>query len=83
MATNKMNLSSSGTFNTLVDCRDAKRGHGSRSEYVGDLVCKDEREGATEKLRAMIKAGQRSLPGKPWNELRDELLQRTKPLDVV
>ena len=58
-----------------VDQRVADRGYGSHSEYVRDLVRRDEVEAAKDQMRSLIAAGINSPTGKPWAELRHELLQ--------
>lgn len=78
MPTITMNVSLPDTLKAFVDRRVAERGYGSHSEYVRDLVRKDELEGAKEQMRALIAAGLSLPPGKPWSELRDSLLQRAK-----
>ena len=78
MPTITMNVSLPETLKAFVDQRVAERGYGSHSEYVRDLVRKDEMEAAKEQMRALIAAGLNSPPGKPWSELRDDLLQRAK-----
>lgn len=76
MPTNTMNISLPESLKAFVDQRVAERGYGSHSEYVRDLVRRDELEAAKEQMRALITAGLHSEPGKDWNTLRDELLQR-------
>lgn len=78
MPTLTMNISLPGTLKAFVDQRVVDRGYGSHSEYVRDLVRRDELDAAKDHLRALIAAGLNSPPGRPWNELRDELLQRAK-----
>jgi antitoxin ParD1/3/4 len=73
-----MNVSLPDTLKAFVDKRVAERGYGSHSEYMRDLVRKDELEAAREQMRALIAAGLNSPPGKPWNELRDDLLLRAR-----
>ena len=79
MATITMNISLPDTLKVFVDQRVADRGYGSHSEYVRDLVRRDELEAAKDQMRSLIAAGLNSPTGKPWAELRDELLQRAKP----
>jgi antitoxin ParD1/3/4 len=79
MPTITMNVSLPDTLKSFVDRRVAERGYGSHSEYVRDLVRKDELEAAKDQMRTLIAAGLNSPPGKPWSELRDDLLQRAKP----
>ncbi len=79
MPTITMNISLPDTLKAFVDQRVADRGYGSHSEYVRDLVRRDELEAGKDQMRALIAAGLNSPPGKPWSELRDDLLQRAKP----
>lgn len=76
MPTNTMNISLPESLKAFVDQRVAERGYGSHSEYVRDLVRRDELEAAREQMRALIAAGLNSEPGKDWGTLRDDLLQR-------
>ena len=78
MGTTTMNISLPDTLKAFVDQRVADRGYGSHSEYVRDLVRRHELDAAKDQLRGLIAAGLNSPPGRPWNELRDELLQRAK-----
>ena len=78
MATITMNISLPDTLKAFVDQRVADRGYGSHSEYVRDLVRRDELDAAKDQMRSLIAAGLNSPTGKPWAELRDELLQRAK-----
>ena len=73
-----MNISLPDSLKAFVDQRVADRGYGSHSEYVRDLVRKDELEAAKDHMRALIAAGLDSPAGKAWSELRDELQQRAK-----
>ena len=75
--TTTMNISLPDTLKAFVDQRVADRGYGSHSEYVRDLVRKDELEAAKDELRAKLAAGFDSPSGKPWQQLRDELMLRT------
>jgi len=79
MPTITMNISLPDTLKAFVDQRVADRGYGSHSEYVRDLVRRDELEAAKDQMRSLMAAGLNSPTGKPWAELGDELLQRAKP----
>jgi len=78
MPTITMNISLPDTLKAFVDQRVAVRGYGSHSEYVRDLVRRDELEAAKDQMRSLIAAGLNSPAGKSWTGLRDELLQRAK-----
>ena len=79
--TTTMNISLPDTLKAFVDQRVSDRGYGSHSEYVRDLVRKDEIEAAKDELRAKLANGLASPPGKPWQQLRDALMQRAQPKD--
>lgn len=57
MAIVTMNISLNEDLKSFVDERVKKRGYSSCSEYVRDLVRKDEAEAAKERLRALIQEG--------------------------
>jgi antitoxin ParD1/3/4 len=75
--TTTMNISLPESMKAFVDERVKSRGYGSHSEYLRDLVRKDEVEAAKDKLRAMLQEGLDSPHGQPWSELKAELLKRT------
>ena len=78
MPTITMNISLPDTLKSAVDQRVADRGYASHSEYVRDMVQREELEPAKDQMRALIAAGLNSPTGNPWAELRRDLLQRTK-----
>jgi len=61
-----------------MDERIKSRGYDSHSEYLSDLVRKDELDAAKEKLRGLLAEGMQSPVGRTWEELKDNLLQQTK-----
>lgn len=65
MAIVTMNISLNEDLKAFVDERVKKRGYSSYSEYVRDLVRKDEAEAAKESLRLLIQEGLNSGPGIP------------------
>ncbi len=81
--TASMNISLPESLKAFVDERVKSRGYGSHSEYLRDLVRKDELEAAKEKMRALIAEGLNSPPGRSWDALQSDLTQRlqrqTKP----
>jgi antitoxin ParD1/3/4 len=81
--TASMNISLPESLKAFVDERVKSRGYGSHSEYLRDLVRKDELEAAKEKMRALIADGLNSPPGRSWDALQSDLTQRlqrqTKP----
>lgn len=76
--TTTMNISLPDSMKAFVDERVKARGYGSHSEYVRDLVRKDEQEAAKDKLRVLVAEGLTSPVGRSWNELQSELLARAQ-----
>lgn len=73
-----MNISLPDSMKAFVDERVKARGYGSHSEYLRDLVRKDELEAAKDKLRAMVAEGLASPPGRPWDEFKADLIGRAQ-----
>ena len=73
--TTTMNISLPESLKAFVDERVKSRGYGSHSEYLRDLVRKDEVEAAREKFKALLLEGLNSPPGRPWQEFKAEMLQ--------
>ncbi|HRH18332.1 MAG TPA: type II toxin-antitoxin system ParD family antitoxin [Aquabacterium sp.] len=71
-----MNISLPDSMKAFVDERVKARGYGSHSEYLRDLVRKDELEAAKDQLRALVAKGLASPPGRPWDEFKAELVAR-------
>jgi antitoxin ParD1/3/4 len=78
MPTTNINVTLPDSLKAFIDQRIADRGYESHSEYVRDLVRRDEYEAAKDHLRQLIADGLASPVGKPWIALRDELQQRVK-----
>jgi antitoxin ParD1/3/4 len=76
--TTTMNISLPESLKAFVDERVKARGYGSHSEYLRDLVRKDELEAAKEKLRSLLVEGLNSPPGRPWDEIEADLLTRAR-----
>lgn len=74
--TSTMNSSMPDSLKAFVDERVKSGGYGSHSEYLPDLVRKDELEAAEDKMRGLIMDGLNSPVGRPWNELKTDLLKR-------
>lgn len=68
MAIVTMNISLNEDLKAFVDDRVKKRGYSSYSEYVRDLLRKDELEAAKENLRGLIREGLESGPGLPVDD---------------
>ncbi len=63
MTTVTMNIALSDDLKSFVDARVKARGYSSTSEYMRDLVRKDEMEAARDGLRNLIQQGLESTPG--------------------
>ncbi len=71
-----MNISLSDTLKTFVDEQVSRRGYGTSSEYVRELIHKD-RDG--QQLRGMLLAGVASTPAAPVDsEYFDALRARVR-----
>jgi antitoxin ParD1/3/4 len=73
-----MNISMPDSLKSFIDERVKSRGYGSDSEYLRDLVRKDEIEAAKEKLRGLIEQGLNSPVNRSWDELKADLILRTQ-----
>ena len=74
-----MNISLPETLKTFVDTQVIQRGYGTSSEYVRELIRKDQDR---LQLREKLLSGASSAPGAPVNEayferLRDRVRQAT------
>lgn len=69
-----MNISLTDDLKAFVDNRIKARGYSSASEYVRDLVRRDEERASEERFKALIQAGLDSpLDPRSWEEHRAEL----------
>lgn len=69
-----MNISLTDDLKAFVDGRIKARGYSSASEYMRDLVRRDEERASEERFKALIQAGLDSpLDPRPWEEHRAEL----------
>jgi antitoxin ParD1/3/4 len=74
--TTTMNISLPESLKAFVDERVKSRGYGSHSEYLRDLVRRDELEAAKDKLRAMLQEGLVSPIAGTWDDLKSDLMDR-------
>ncbi|MGA8513502.1 MAG: type II toxin-antitoxin system ParD family antitoxin [Burkholderiaceae bacterium] len=74
MTTVTMNISLTEDLKSFVDSRIKARGYSSASEYMRDLVRRDEERQAEERLKALIEEGIASGPAGEWKDLRAEFL---------
>ena len=65
-----MNISLTEDLKSFVDSRIKARGYSSASEYMRDLVRRDEERQAEERLKALIEEGIASGPAGEWKDLR-------------
>ncbi len=73
-----IHISMPDSLKSFIDERAKSRGYGSNSEYLRDLVLKDEVEAAREQLRGLIKQGLDSPVNRTWDVLKSDLLKRIK-----
>jgi len=69
--TTTINISLPDSLKSFIDERIKSRGYDSYSEYLSDLVRKDELDAAKEKLRERLAEGLQSPVGRTWEELKD------------
>lgn len=74
MTTVTMNISLTEDLKAFVDERVKARSYSSYSEYVRDLVRRDEERAQEERLKALIEEGMQSGPAGDWDELRAQFL---------
>jgi antitoxin ParD1/3/4 len=73
-----MNMSLPDSMKAFVDARVKARGYGSHSEYLRDLVRKDELEAGKDTLRALVAEGLASPPGRDWRDFKASLVARAE-----
>lgn len=67
-----MNISLTDDLKAFVDSRIKARGYSSTSEYMRDLVRRDEERASEERFKALIQEGLDSGPDpRSWDELRE------------
>ncbi|MGN6423784.1 MAG: type II toxin-antitoxin system ParD family antitoxin [Asticcacaulis sp.] len=76
-----MNISMPDSLKAFVDERVRSGGYGSHSEYLRELVRRDEQQAAAERLRALIAEGLNSPQGRDWRDLKADLLKRAAAQD--
>ena len=77
-----MNISLPDSLKSFVDEQVSERGFGTSSEYVRELIRKDQDR---QRLRGLLLAGAASAPGSPANAtyfegLRDRVRRAAKPV---
>jgi antitoxin ParD1/3/4 len=75
MSRNTLSFALPETMRAYIDARVASGHYGNTSEYIRDLVRKDQAEEARLRLRALIEEGLSSGPGRPLTQVdEDELI---------
>jgi antitoxin ParD1/3/4 len=75
MSRNTLSFALPETMRAYIDARVASGHYGNTSEYIRDLVRKDQAEEARVRLRALIEEGLASGPARPLTQAdEDELL---------
>ena len=68
-----MNISLTDDLKAVVDARIQARGYSSASEYMRDLVRRDEERASEERFKALIQEGLDSGPDpRSWDDVREE-----------
>ena len=77
MTTVTMNISLTDDLKAFVDSRIKTRGYSSTSEYMRDLVRRDEERAKEERFKALIEDGLDSpMDPRPWEEIRAGCLNK-------
>ena len=63
------------SMRAYIDARVASGHYGNTSEYIRDLIRKDQAEEAKAQLRALIEEGLLSGPAQPWSQADEDELQ--------
>jgi antitoxin ParD1/3/4 len=78
MTTVTMNISLTEDLKSFVDSRIKARGYSSGSEYMRDLVRRDEELAKEERFKKLIQEGLESGPGRPWEQVKAQMQARVK-----
>ena len=70
MTTVTMNISLTDDLKAFVDTRVKSRGYSSSSEYVRDLLRRDEERANEERFKALIEEGIQCESAGDWDDLR-------------
>ena len=66
MGQNTLSFALPQSMRSYINVRVATGHYGNTSEYIRDLVRKDQADNAKTRLRALIEEGLASGPGTPW-----------------
>ena len=73
MSRNTLNFALPESMRAYVDARVASGHYGNTSEYLRELIRKDQAEQARERLRTLIAQGLSSGPAVPWSQTEEEV----------
>ena len=74
MTTVTMNISLTDDLKAFIDSRIQSRGYSSASEYLRDLVRRDEEKSREERFKALLEDGMQSGSAGDWDDLRGQFL---------
>lgn len=74
MSRHTMSFALPETMRTYIDARVSTGNYGNTSEYIRDLVRRDQEEQAKKRLRELIEEGLASGPGRPRSSSESEEL---------
>lgn len=74
MSRHTMSFALPETMREYIDARVASGSYGNTSEYIRDLVRRDQRDQAIQRLRALVEEGLASGPGREDTEEDDRTL---------
>jgi antitoxin ParD1/3/4 len=77
MRTVTMNISLTDELKAFVDSRIKARGYSSTSEYMRDLVRRDEERAGEERFKALLEDGMQSGSAGDWDDLRKDFLDKS------
>jgi len=80
MTTITMNISLTDDLKAFVDRRIKARGYSSVSEYMRDLVRRDEERAVEERFKSLLEDGLQSGSAGDWEDLRKDFLSESDVL---
>ncbi len=69
-----MNISLTDDLKVFIDARIKARGYSSASEYMRDLVRRDEERATEDRFKALLEDGMQSDSAGDWEDLRKDFL---------
>lgn len=69
-----MNISLTDDLKVFIDARIKARGYSSASEYMRDLVRRDEERATEDRFKALLEDGMQSESAGDWEDLRKDFL---------